>query len=344
MHRLLTPSGPRWIVAAVALAGAAAPCAAQPFAEPQFLFDYSASPTVTDYRPVVDRTGTRVVFERTTPGTRARLFIARLGDPAPAALLAPRLQLSTRPDWCWHSTGRFASGPLAFSNGRGVFVIDPDRPGSGRLLPGTRGMVYPAWFGGCAQLAVMQHLHSGPVTSVIDASTGTVIRLQVAGPDVWAGFPSVNPADNRRVAFAGSTVVPGAEYNQSVNYIWTADMGRTPADPAPLDSGAPRAFAPQFQGRAGWWSPDGRVIAFESNRSCGGGDTYAIFLQDGAGRTPAHQVTACGWNAQHAKWFPASADGRSTRLVVTVLRDPTGGRGRRGIASLDVTAFVTPGA
>src|SRR6476661_5845056 len=64
----------------------------------------------------------------------------------------------------------------------------------------------------------------------------------------------------------------------------------------PMDRKAPAApgFLQQFQARAGWWSPDGRWFAFESNRGCSNlsGATYSIFIQDAAGLIPAMQPRA----------------------------------------------------
>src|SRR6267142_6475127 len=83
------------------------------------------------------------------------------------------------------------------------------------------------------------------------------------------------------------------------------------------------AFLQKFQARAGWWSPDGKWFAFESNRICNdiSGNTYAIFIQDAAGARPAMQVSDCTWNVQHPKWFPPGDDGK-TLLIAAVQADP----------------------
>src|ERR1700712_528477 len=81
-------------------------CFAQALVEPVLLLKYVSGSGVSDYRPVLDPTGTRVIVERSnynfSTGTETfpNLFIARLGsDDAPVAI-APTLVLSTRPDWC----------------------------------------------------------------------------------------------------------------------------------------------------------------------------------------------------------------------------------------------------
>jgi hypothetical protein len=111
-----------------------------------------------------------------------------------------------------------------------------------------------------------------------------------------------------------------------------------------MDRHAPKGsgFIQLYQARAGWWSPDGKWFAFESNRVCDNTDglTYAIFIQDSSGKHPAMQVTSCSWNAQHPKWFPPAGNGQSTMLIAAVaVATPTGMAPFR-IASFDVTAFV----
>jgi len=74
--------------------------------------------------------------------------------------------------------------------------------------------------------------------------------------------------------------------------------------------------------RAGWWSPDGKWFACETNRICNdlSGGTYAIFIQDAAGLKPAMQVTSCDWNAQHPKWFPPGSTGDKVMLIAAVTK------------------------
>jgi Tol biopolymer transport system component len=101
-------------------------------------------------------------------------------------------------------------------------------------------------------------------------------------------------------------------------------------------------FLQQFQARVGWWSPDGKWFAFESNRICDNisGDTYAIFIQDSSGFKPARQVTSCDWNAQHPKWFPPGSTGDKVVLIAAVAKSSESNNPEFHIATLDVTAFV----
>lgn len=311
--------------------------------EPMFLFPEQAG--ISDYRPVLNADASVVVFERTRESLGTELYTANLVDGKPHGG-APHpftgVAGSSRADWCWrHSGGNIASGPLAFSAESGVYVT-PDIGASPTLLPNTAGMIYPAWFPDCSSLAVdnaMTH-----VTAIIGARTGKMLVPHVGDQKVWAGFPSVNQADPNLIAFAGQYNADSNYYNQELNYTWVADTSQRRVQVFPMDQHAPKrsGFVQSFQARAGWWSPDGRWFAFESNRACKDieGKTYAIFIQDSAGMQPAMQVTSCNWNAQHPKWFPPGTSGGKSMLIAAVAVSSAAKASPFRIATLDVTAFV----
>ena len=289
------------------------------FVEPNFLLP--ANPDVSDYRPVLNAEGTMVIFERnpTATPTDVKLYIADLstGNVQRFVNFA-----SARADWCWNrSGGGLTSGPVAFSNGDGIYRVDAG--GQPVLLPDTAGMIYPSWYPNCQHLAV--DVTGAQVTAEIDATTGQVIISPLANETVWAGFASVNQTNPNLISFAGQFNAESNYYNQDLNYTWVTDRSTTPPTVAPMDRNAPRgaAFLQKFQARAGWWSPDGKWFAFESNRICNdiSGNTYAIFIQDAAGARPAIQVSDCTWNIQNPKWFPPGNDGK-TLLIAAVQAGP----------------------
>jgi len=332
------------------------------FVEPHFLLP--PNPEVNDYRPVVNAEGTKVVFERYPTGNASdvklyptgnasdtKLYILDLatGDVQPFVTFA-----STRPDWCWISSGgTLTSGPVAFSNNDGIYRVDPS--GTPTPLPGTANMIYPAWYPGCQYLAVdvsaRADLGQGcnepvrPLTAKIDATTGAVVVCRLANDTVWAGFPSVNQVNPNLVAFAGQFNGESNYYDQDLNYSWVTDTSTQPPHVTPFDHDAPTgpAFLQKFQARTGWWSPDGKWFAFESNRICNdlSGQTYAIFIQDASGTQPAIQVSDCKWNVQHPKWFPPRNDGK-TLLIAPVQPIPPPGQSPQPyrLATFDVSRLV----
>jgi dipeptidyl aminopeptidase/acylaminoacyl peptidase len=86
-------------------------------------------------------------------------------------------------------------------------------------------------------------------------------------------------------------------------------------------------YDPAHQGRAPACSPDGRTIAFESNRS---GKGYAIYLDDLATGAIV-QATDPSLGGQHAKFFPCG-----TRLI----HHPGGSPATMGIAWVDISALL----
>jgi hypothetical protein len=295
----------------------------------------------------VNAEATTVIFERNPIASPNDIKLDSLdltsGNVQPFVTFA-----STRPDWCWQRSGNnLISGPVAFSNDDGIYRVDPG--GLPVLLANTAGMIYPSWYPDCQYLAV--DVTGAQVTAKIDATTGQVIASPLANNWVWAGFPSVNQTNPNLVAFAGQFNSASNYYNQDLNYVWVTDASTGRPRVAPLDRHAPRgpAFKPIFQARAGWWSPDGQWFAFESNRACNNvnGQTYAIFVQDAGGLSPAVQVTDCSkWNVQHPKWFPPRNDGKVFLIAAVQAiqpNQPTCPVPPFRIASFDVTQLVSGG-
>jgi hypothetical protein len=318
------------------------------FVEPTFLLP--PDPDFNDYRPVLNADATTVIFERNPVASPndIKLYSADLATMNVQPFVSIR---STRPDWCWNrSGGGLTSGPVAFSNDDGIYTVPTGCTAhcTPTPVPNTMGMIYPSWYPDCQSLAV--DVTGAQVTAKIDATTGQVIQSPLANDRVWAGFPSVNQTSPNLVAFAGQFNRESNYYNQDLNYVWVTDSATGRPRVAPLDRHAPRgpAFKQIFQARAGWWSPDGKWFAFESNRACDNinGQTYAIFIQDANGLGPAMQVSDCSrWNVQHPKWFPPRNDGKV--FLIAAVQDIQGNSSEScppppfRIASFDVTQFVS---
>jgi hypothetical protein len=226
------------------------------FIKPSFLFDYSRPALYSDYRSVVNVTGTTAVFERALViGGKVSAYqlysTALTVNGCSVTGATPQLFLSgttlpdssTRPDWAWLTTGA-TGGPVAFTWGtsNGVAIGIANNDGSNpQLINDTAGMEYPTWFPS-ATLAAMctapKRFATSPCTVWID-SEGTILGATLEGPSLWAGMPSVNQFAPNLIAFAGQPVVEGGTYNQDQNYIWVMNIFDDPVSPVPLEYGCP---------------------------------------------------------------------------------------------------------
>lgn len=311
-------------------------------------------PAFTDYRPAVDVTGQRAIFERTSvdPSGLTKIFLAEnifsSVDVRPF-LPADAPNSQTRPDWSW-ATGRVAFNGAESNAG----VVQVHLCNSQGLelsqVANSMGYLYPIWIADGSQLIVFNNSQAAspiPSSSQIQLD-GTVVFANMNGADangvpMFAGFASPNPLDPTRLAVAGqptlSTWVPGVTeqcpnepsgYNQCFNYVFLSSLQNGVFSSAPLEAGAPiTAFDPRFQGRAPYWSPDGRYLVFESDRLGG----YALFLADTVAGTPPVQLTDPALQAQHGKFFPGG-----TRIIFTCLQ--SAGASARGIAWIDIAEFL----
>jgi hypothetical protein len=340
------------------------------FINPTFLIDYSQPSPFSDYRCVVNPTATVVLFERRTrqqtgvdpitygpfgPDVLYCLNLGQNGLPSgePETFLAGSglPSWSNRPDWCWRP-GPGQTNVVAFNgpyNGvLSVFVVGSDGVNPTQLgQTATETMDYPAWFPGGAALAVMnlsKSVSPRPNTSTIDPSNGALIASALTGESMWAGMPSVNPTNSKQIVFAGQLAQSSGSYNQDFNYIWLLDLSTSPPTLAPLENGAPSSgpFNPNWQGRAPWWSPDGKWVVFESNRPPPSGiappplgtptGLYSIYLYQVGGSGPAIQITDPNYNCNHAKWYPNGFAGYPPGDVTLI------------VAAKQVSATVNPHA
>lgn len=234
----------------------------------------------TDYWPVFAPDGKSVLF---THGPQEKSVLLRYSLSTEEVTLfitspPPGLTIQTRPDW-----SRSSPYSVAFV-GNGIWLADQDG-GNCHLLPGTERMTYPSWFPGGRSLAVMDT--SKPSTMKISLEGTTLGPL--SPKDLFTGMPSVNQWNPFRIVFPGQPAE--GVYNQNHNRIWISD-----------DDGTTARRLDVAQGRAPWWSPDGSLIAFESDRS---GEGYAIYVATPDGAVVV-RLTDPAIGAQHPKWSPDS--------------------------------------
>jgi Tol biopolymer transport system component len=255
-----------------------------------------------------------LLFSRITPGQLPILMTvpadggeARLFAKTPLPVGATRMRWSPRGDVIAFS----ALSPR--ENRASTWLIDADG-GNARPISATglsNQVVYPSWYPDGKYLAVMD---AGELTIKRIPVDGGAAQILTDRGKVYTGMPSLSP-DGKSIVFAGQAN-NGQPYDQRVNAIWLLEEGK-PA--RPLEGGV-------LQGRAPTWSPDGKRIAFESDRGSPDG-RYGIFIINADG-TGLVQVTDYAFTAQHPVWSP---DGRK---VAFTGRDPA--TDQFGVAVIDL--------
>jgi Tol biopolymer transport system component len=275
-------------------------------------------PAATDYWPVFSPDGKSVLFSRQLFGEHQWNFFsvsAHGGEARP--FMRSNLRISaTRANW----SGK--TNVIAFTNvtsGRtsDTWLVNGDGTQPRALsIQGLSGQTdYPSWYPDGNTFALMDA--DKEILQRVDVQQG--IATPITKRDVlMTGMPSVSP-DGQCVAFAGQKNL-GQAYDQSKNAIW---LICNDSDAHPLEAD-PR------QGRAPTWSPDGKRIAFESNRGSPVTALYAIFVIKRDGTNPK-QVTPYWINANHPVWSP---DGK--QVVFTARQRKRGFRSGPGIAMTTV--------
>lgn len=272
------------------------------------------NPALRDYWPAFSPDGKSVLFSRTPkPGAKWELFIVPVtGGEAHQLFDSPIPVSATRASWS-------PSGQIAFTGGtidekQQLWLIDSvgAEPKHVQIQGLSNYVFYPSWYSDGQQLVVIDG--GNRVLQKVDLKHNRAVALTDPAK-FMVGMPSVSP-NGEYVAFAGQEN-RGGNYDQTKNSICIIEDGTSrtvETDPK--------------QGRTPNWSPDGRWIAFESNRGSPDGRSYAIFIMEKDGSN-LKRLTPYSWFANHPVWSP---DG--TKMVFSAIHPER--RQVSGIAIINV--------
>ncbi len=278
-----------------------------------------------DGRPVFSPDGSMILFERTVPPSYAQssFYVVSItgGQAVPLVPknLPPGLSL-TRADWSWNRSsysiifaGNLPATPPA-SPQWNIYLLDESTRAIECVLQGfinqNQLYSYPSWYPDGVHASITNYYWTRPYPlpdlNMLNVQDGSLTALTDPAA-IWPGMSTVAQlpgADDPPIAFAGMTPqsAQNGVYNQNKNQIWVRLSGGQLEQVQPL------------QARAPWWSPNGQLLAFESNRNS---PSYQIFVQNPSG--PADfsvAVTPPGLHVQHAKWSPDAS-----KLVFAYSRD-----------------------
>lgn len=247
---------------------------------------------VQDAYPHVSRDG-RVVFQSNRLGGW-KLFVARL-DGSELRQLTAGPGEDVTPVWSPDGT------QVAFASTRGggdkedIWVVRADGTGLRNVTNNPAGDSHPSWSPDGRMIVFCSTRGDGVNDDiyVINVDGSGLRRLTDNGPD-WDTFPSFSP-DGRKILFRRLLRRPaddGAEMltNSEIMVMNSDGTGVINLTHDPSFDGWPS------------WSPDGRRIAFSSNRS----DPYQIYIMNADGSGVTHAVDS-PYTDVRPQWLP---DGR----------------------------------
>lgn len=228
----------------------------------------------------------RLVFQSTRAGG-VHLFVAKLdGSEVRQITSGPREDRTPK----WSPDGRSIVFAGNLDGNEDVWIVDADGRNARNVSRNLASDSHPSWSPDGKRIVFCSTRGDGENDDVyiVNVDGSGLVRLTDNGLD-WDTFPSFSP-DGKRIAFRRllrQRTPAGTLVNSEV-----MSMNADGTDVVNLSKHA------LFDG---WpaWSPDGRRIAFASNRS----DTFQLYVMNADGSNAA-QVVASGQTDVRPQWLP----------------------------------------
>lgn len=257
---------------------------------------------VTEAYPSVSPDGRTVVFQSKRQG-RIALYMA----DADGKNLRLFLDTRTNPVGAvWSPDGKRITFANDVAEDPEIFVVDADGKNLKRLTSSKGDDSHPYWSADSQRIFFSSNRHTPDQSLPFGQQIHDIFSIKADGSDVRrhtdcktvCTFPAPSP-DGKALAYRKILSTPGMRWDQSV---MVKDSEVMVSD---IDGANERALAPS-PAFDGWpaWSPDGRWIAFVSNRA-GQVNTGQVYVVRPDG-TDLKQATSGEWSNTTPRWSPDS--------------------------------------
>ena len=242
---------------------------------------------ITDAYPHISKDG-RLAFQSNRMGDEAAIFVSNLDGSGLRRLTSGSNDVTP----IWSPDGQFIAFASSRAGNEDVWIVRADGTGLRNLTNDPSGDSHPAWSPDGKRIVFCSTRGDGENDDiyVINVDGTGLVRLTDNGL-YWDTFPSFSP-DGKKILFRRLLRIRSPEGTAFNSEIFVMNADGSDATNVSKD-----AF---FDG---WpaWSPDGRYIAFSSNRA----DYYQIFVMKADG-SEAQQIVHSSSNDMRPKWLPGN--------------------------------------